>query len=175
MWWCCSLVPKPILSFQCCILKNGRGWYVKSCEACHDVVSFPDPTTRVRKGSGDIWADSWFCKLSNHVTRFVLAHVMVRKTKKTLQCPQILLPLWGWGLGTRLVMTMTRSTILRYPYLLSAINMQYDLTKDRLLFICCSLWAVALTDPVTFDLWGGLDLLSPSRDFTYQALPLYYM
>ena len=40
-------------------------------------------------------------------------------------------------------MSMTRSTIVRYPYLLSAINMQYDLTKDRLFirmlqFVSCS-------------------------------------
>ena len=64
------------------------------------LVSFPDPTTHVRKGSGDIGADSWFCKLSNHVIFFfcihvglywsTCGHVMVRKTKKTLQCPQTL-------------------------------------------------------------------------------------
>ena len=47
------------------------------------LVSFPDPTTHVRKGSGDIGADSWFCKLSNHVIflhtcRFVLEHVRSR-------------------------------------------------------------------------------------------------
>ena len=33
---------------------------------------------RARKGSGDIGADSWFCKLSNHVIiciGFLLAHV----------------------------------------------------------------------------------------------------
>ena len=34
------------------------------------LVSFPDPTTHVRKGSGDIGTDSWFCKLSNHVIFF---------------------------------------------------------------------------------------------------------
>ena len=33
---------------------------------------------------------------------FVLTHVMVRRTKKTLQCPQSLFPSLRWGLGTRL-------------------------------------------------------------------------
>ena len=36
---------------------------------------------RARKGSGDIGADSWFCKLSNHVSiciGFLLAHVRSR-------------------------------------------------------------------------------------------------
>jgi hypothetical protein len=28
------------------------------------LVSFPDPTTHTRKGSEDIGADSWFCKLT---------------------------------------------------------------------------------------------------------------
>ena len=32
----------------------------------------------MRKGSGDIGADSWFCKLSNHVISFLLAHVQSR-------------------------------------------------------------------------------------------------
>ena len=60
------------------------------------LVSFSDPTTHARKGSGDIGADSWFCKLSNHVIICIdlywcmWGHVMVRKTKKTLQCPQTL-------------------------------------------------------------------------------------
>ena len=60
------------------------------------IVSFPDSTTHARKGSGDIGADSWFCKLSNHVIICIglygstCGHVMVRKTKKTLQCPQTL-------------------------------------------------------------------------------------
>ena len=60
------------------------------------LVSFPDPTTHARKESGDIGADSWFCKLSNHVIICIdlywrtCGHVMVRKTKKALQCPQTL-------------------------------------------------------------------------------------
>ena len=62
-----------------------------------ELVSFPDPTTHTRKGSGDIGADSWFCKLSNHVIicmylyRIILcSHMMVRKTKKMLQYLQTL-------------------------------------------------------------------------------------
>ena len=52
------------------------------------VVSSPDPTPKRRKGSGDIGADSWFCKLSNHVIICIglywstCSHVMVRTTKK---------------------------------------------------------------------------------------------
>ena len=49
--------------------------------ACNQLVSFPDPTTHARKGSGDIGADSWFCKLSNHVIiciGFLLAHMRSR-------------------------------------------------------------------------------------------------
>ena len=59
----------------------------------HLLVLFPDPITHARKGSGDIGADSWFCKLSNRVIICIdvywrmCSHVMVRKTKKTLQCP----------------------------------------------------------------------------------------
>ena len=54
----------------------------------HMVVSSPDPTPKGRKGSGDIGADSWFCKLSNHVIICIglywstCSHVMVRTTKK---------------------------------------------------------------------------------------------
>ena len=46
------------------------------------------PEPKRRKGSGYIGADSWFCKLSNHVIicislyRSTCGHVMVRKTKK---------------------------------------------------------------------------------------------
>ena len=32
----------------------------------YELVSFPSPTMQARKGSEDIGADSWFCKLSNH-------------------------------------------------------------------------------------------------------------
>ena len=59
----------------------------------HLLVLFPDPITHARKGSGDIGADSWFCKLSNRVIICIdvywrmCSHVMVCKTKKTLQCP----------------------------------------------------------------------------------------
>ena len=46
------------------------------------LVSSPDPTPKRRKESGDIGADSWFCKLSSHVIiciyRFVLEHVRSR-------------------------------------------------------------------------------------------------
>ena len=41
--------------------------FIKLCTNMSQ-VSFPDPTTHARKGSGDIRADSWFCKLNNHVT-----------------------------------------------------------------------------------------------------------
>ena len=52
------------------------------------LVSSPDPTPKRREGSGDIGADSWFCKLSNHVIICIglywstCSHVMVRTTKK---------------------------------------------------------------------------------------------
>ena len=58
------------------------------------VVSFPDPTTHAREGSGDIGADSWFCKLSSHVIVCTdlywstFGHVMVRKTKKHISVPR---------------------------------------------------------------------------------------
>ena len=42
------------------------------------IVSFPDPTTHARKGSGDIGTDSWFYKFSNNVHRFLLVHVQSR-------------------------------------------------------------------------------------------------
>ena len=48
------------------------------------------------EGSVDIGADSWFCKLSNHVVICIglywsmCGNVMVCKTKKMLQCPQTL-------------------------------------------------------------------------------------
>ena len=86
-----SLVPRP---------KSPRG-------ERFSLVPRPDHA-RARKGSGDIGADSWFCKLSNHVIVCICfywrtcGHVMVRTTKKTLQCPQTLFLVRGWGLGTRL-------------------------------------------------------------------------
>lgn len=44
-----------------------------------DLVSFPVLTTIARRRSGIIGADSWFCKLSNHVTicinLYTMAHV----------------------------------------------------------------------------------------------------
>ena len=58
---------------------------------CSVLVLFPDSTMHVKKGSGDIGTDSWFCKLSNHVIRFVLEHVWsheVRKTKKCFNVPR---------------------------------------------------------------------------------------
>ena len=67
--------------------KKGTCMYVSDGE----LVSFLDPTTHTRKGSGDIGADSWFCKLSNHVIiciylyRITCSHMMVCKTKKMLQ------------------------------------------------------------------------------------------
>ena len=76
-----------------CVLANrdgGRGRRRREekegGEGGREVVSFPDPTTHARKGSGDIGADSWFCKLSNHVIICTdlywrtCGHVMVRKT-----------------------------------------------------------------------------------------------
>ena len=42
---------------------------------CTLLVSFPDHTTPTRKGSGDIGAGSWFCKLGNRLHRFVLERV----------------------------------------------------------------------------------------------------
>ena len=72
----------------------------------------PSPTTHARKGSGDIGTDSWFCKLSSHVIlhtfvlrsrdylhRLILDHVVVCKTKKTLQCPHDLFPSQRVGSG----------------------------------------------------------------------------
>jgi hypothetical protein len=43
-------------------------------EASTRLVLFSDPTTHARKGSGDIGADSWFCKLSNHMIITPCAH-----------------------------------------------------------------------------------------------------
>ena len=48
-----------------------------------------------------------------------------------------------------------------------------DLVWQRHNRVSCRLITVALTSPVTFELRAGLDLLSPSRDFVYQALPLF--
>ena len=42
------------------------------------LVSSLDPTPKRRKRSGDIGADSWFCKLSNYSHRFALEHVQSR-------------------------------------------------------------------------------------------------
>ncbi len=54
----------------------------------------PPPRTFIWKGSGDVGADSWFCKLSKHVIICIglstCGHVMMRKIKKKLQCPHIL-------------------------------------------------------------------------------------
>ena len=50
---------------------------------CNSLVPRPHP--QKEEGSGDIGADSWFCKLSNHVIGLYWSkcgHVMVRKTKK---------------------------------------------------------------------------------------------
>ena len=84
------------------------------------VVSFPDPTTHARNGSGDIGADSWFCKLSNHVIICIglywrtCGHVMVRKTKKTFQCPQTLFLTCVVGSGNeiRLYVVMAHECII---------------------------------------------------------------
>ena len=38
-------------------------------------LQFPDPTMHARKGSGNISADPWFCKRSNHMIIFVFAHM----------------------------------------------------------------------------------------------------
>ena len=59
-----------------------------SIHVCVDSSLVPRPHPQRRKGSGDIGADSWFCKLSNHVIICIglywstCGHVMVRKTKK---------------------------------------------------------------------------------------------
>ena len=48
---------------------NGFLMYTKSILLSRtDLVSFPVLTTIARRRSGIIGADSWFCKLSNHVT-----------------------------------------------------------------------------------------------------------
>ena len=81
------------------ILENG------SCPVCE---CKNDPTPRRRKGSGDTNADSWFCKLSDHVIICIglywsmCGHMLVCRTKKCLQCPQTLpLHAW-WDLGMRI-------------------------------------------------------------------------
>ena len=64
------------------LLENGRR------PVCEWLVCKNDPTPRRRKGSGNIGADSWFCKLSNHVIICIglywsmCGHVMVRRNKK---------------------------------------------------------------------------------------------
>ena len=93
------------------LIKGIMCLYAYICYLCvytrGEIVSFPDPTMHARKGFGDIGADSWFCKLSNHVIICMglywsmCSHVMVHRTKKTLQCPQIL-SLLRVDLGTRL-------------------------------------------------------------------------
>ena len=73
---------------------------------------------------------------------------------------------------------------LCYPCLLSAINMQFDLTTDCLLFIWqwyghyhiyCHLQAVALANPVTFsDLWlCKLRWSGPSLAFSVHCVTLH--
>ena len=59
------------------------------CEqGVHTCSLVPRPHPKRRKGSGDIGANSWFCKLSNHVIICIglywstCSHVIVRKTKK---------------------------------------------------------------------------------------------
>ena len=49
------------------LIAYGPMIFIKLCISLSR-VSFPDLTTHARKGSGDIQADSWFCKLNNHVT-----------------------------------------------------------------------------------------------------------
>ena len=70
---------------------------------------------------------------------------------------------------SRLIEVNKTGPFLRYPCLLSAINVWFEPSKDRLLLVwqwynraSCHLLAVALTRPVTFDPRDGLDLLSPS-------------
>ena len=75
------------------------------------LVSFPDPTTHVRKGSGDIGADSWFCKLSNrdYLHRFVLEHVRSRdgaQDQENAPMSPDPFPSLRVDLGTRLVSCM---------------------------------------------------------------------
>ena len=81
-------------------------------QATIEIVSFPDPTMHVRKGSGDIGADIWFCKLSSHVIVCIglywstCSHMMVHKTKKTLQCPQTLSSCGVVGSGNEITIEM---------------------------------------------------------------------
>ena len=51
---------------------EGVVWCVRLMVAARSgLVSSPDPTPKRRKGSGDIGADSWFCKLSSHVIIYI--------------------------------------------------------------------------------------------------------
>ena len=95
---CMCHVEDQIMSDRISRMCNGRQCCVLMCIVTtrYMLVSFPDPIMHARGKSGDIGAVSWFCKLSNHVIICIglywstCGHVMVRKTKKTLQCPQTL-------------------------------------------------------------------------------------
>ena len=78
----------------------------------------------------------------------------------------------------RLIKVNKTGPFLCYPCLLSAINVRFEPSKDRLLLVwqryncaSCHLLAVALTRPVTFDPRDGLDLLSPSLSITWLRVP----
>ena len=96
---------------------------MKSFKAADSLV--PKPIPKMRKGSGDIGADSWFFKLSNRVIICIglycmCSHVMMCMTKKMpamspdpflalvmgsgneTRCVPDPYPFWGWGLGMRL-------------------------------------------------------------------------
>ena len=66
---------------------GGVGLWLELCSSLSSLVPRPHPP-KGGKGSGDIGADSWCCKLSNHVIiciglyRSTCSHMMVRTTKK---------------------------------------------------------------------------------------------
>ena len=64
-----------------CLALKSRNKNVFRCFRLFDSLVPRHHHARTRKGSGDIGADSWFCKLSNHVIScigFLLAHVRSR-------------------------------------------------------------------------------------------------
>ena len=83
-----------------------------------------------------------------------------------------------WSGVTQLIELNKIRPFLRYPCLLSTINVRFEPSKDRLSLVSqryvrvsCDLRAVALTSAMTFHPRGGLDLLSPPLSVTWLGVP----
>ena len=70
MYPVCSLVPSPIPAFQCCTLKNGRAWELKSCVWRQHIQPLDKLYRQATKGQTDsLWVVYSFCVKSANLLK----------------------------------------------------------------------------------------------------------